>query len=118
MLTSINIKDEGYKNWFIRGCALIITAFCVFNLQGVGEPRPYHISILRGVINSLILNGALWLVSFKMIRMKFKLPMAILLFISAFGVFIATPFSRVLAASFVIFYFWIILDLFKTKGEK
>lgn len=118
MLLSLNIKNEEHKNWLIRACALLITALCVVNLQDVGEPRPYHISIPRGIINSLFLNGALWLTSFKTIRVKFKIPIAVLLFISAFGVFIATPFSRALAAVFVIFYFWIIYDLFKDKGEK
>lgn len=118
MYLSSNIKNEKHKNWFIRGCALIITALCVVNLQDMGEPRPYHISIPRGIINSLLLNGALWLTSFKTIRLKFKLPIVILLFISALGVFIATPFSRILATIFVIFYFWVIYDLLKTRGEK
>jgi len=118
MYLSLNIKNEEHKNWFIRLAALIITALCVINLQDVGEPRPFHISIPRGIINSLLLNGALWLISFRAIRVKLKFPIAILLFISALGVFIATPFSRVLATIFVIFYFWVIYDLIKAKDDK
>lgn len=118
MSISLNIKNVEYRNCLIRVCALLITTLCVVNLQDVGEPRPYYISIPRGVVNSLLLNGALWLVSFEIVRIKFKIPIAVLLFLSAFGVFIATPYSRILAVTFVAFYFWNIYDLFNRKGEK
>ena len=118
MSISLNIKNVKHKNWLIRICALLITALCVVNLQNVGEPKPYYISIPRGVVNSLFLNGALWLASFEIVRIKFKIPIAVLLFLSAFGVFIATPYSRILAVIFVAFYFWNIYDLFNRKDEK
>ena len=118
MHLSLRLQNEEHKNWLIRGCALLITALCVINLQDVGEPRPFHISIPRGVIYSLMLNAALWLTSFNIVRSKFKIPISILLFFSSFGVFIAIPYSRILAAIFVIFYCWVIYDLFKSKGVK
>jgi len=117
MVFSIDLKSEEHKNWLIRAMALIITALCVVNLHDAGEPRPLYISIPRGIINSLLLNGTLWLSSFRMIRVKLKFPVAIFLFVSSLGVFVATPFSRVLAIFFVIFYLWVIYGLFSTKVD-
>lgn len=114
MRTVASFKNEQQKIWFIRTVAFAITALCVVNLHDVGDPRPLHISIPRGIINSMVLNMGLWLTSFKLARAKLRAPLSVLLFVSSFGVFIATPFSRVIAIIFVLFYFWVIYDLFLT----
>lgn len=117
MILSINLKNEVHKNWFLRVIALIITALCVINLHDVGEPRPLHISIPRGILNSLLLNGTLWLASFKFIRVKFKYLVAFFILISGLGVFITAPYVWILGSVFLAFHLWLIYDLIFGKEQ-
>ena len=115
MISSINQKYREHKNWFIRGFALILTILCTFTLYLVGEPRPHHISIPRGFLNSLTLNAPLWLASFKWIRIKLKYLVVFLIFLSSLGVFLATPWGWIFAFLSLIFHTWLIFDIIKNK---
>jgi hypothetical protein len=116
MILSIDLKNEEHKNWFLRAMALIITVLCVVTLHHVGEPRPLHISIPRGIGNSLILNAALWVSSFTIVRVKFRYLIALLILISGLGVFIASPFGWTLASILLIFHLWLVYDLINRKS--
>ena len=115
MILSIDLKNEEHKNWFLRIMALIITALCVVTLHHVGEPRPLYISIPRGIGNSLILNAALWISSFTNVRKKLRYPVALLIFVSGIGVFIASPFGWTLASILLIFHLWLVYDLLTSR---
>lgn len=117
MLLVIAQQYKENKSWVIRVIALVFTVLCTFTLYLVGEPRPYHIAIPRGFLNSLLLNAPLWLVSIKIIRVKFKYLIAILIFISSLGVFLATPWGWSIALMSLIFHWWFIFDLVKNKEE-
>lgn len=108
---------EKHKSWFIRCFALTFTILCTFTLYGVGEPRPYHISVPRGFLNSLILNGPLWFSSFRWIRVRLKYLVALFVFLSSFGVFLATPWGWTLAFLSLIFHIAFIFSLIKSKEE-
>ncbi len=115
MILSIDLKNEEHKSWFLRAMALIITVLCTFTLYHVGEPRALQISIPRGLGNSLVLNAALWISSFKIVRVKLRYPIAFLIFISGLGVFIASPFGWTLASALLIFHLWLIYDLLANR---
>lgn len=105
------------KNWLLRFAALIFTAVGVTVLHDIGEPRPLHISIPRGIVNSLLLNSPLWTCSFKTVRFKFRYLAAFFVFISGLGVAMASPFGWSYGIAALIFHFWFVYDLLKGKEK-
>ena len=114
---SIKLKNIENKNWAIRMIALVFTMLCSFTLYDVGEPRPYHISIPRGILNSLILNTPLWLASIKWVRVKLKYLIALMILLSSVGVFLATPWGWTIAILSLIFHLWLIYALVTSSEE-
>ncbi len=117
MILVIEQKYRDNKDWAIRVLALLLTILCTFTLYLVGEPRPYHIAIPRGFLNSLFLNAPLWLASFKFVRIRFKYLISFLVFVSSLGVFLATPWGWSLAFISLALHWWFIYDLIRSKEE-
>jgi hypothetical protein len=99
------------KNYLLRVMALFLTVLCTITLSNVGEPRPLPIAIVRGVVLSFILNAAMWLCSFQMVRIKLRHVAALFIFASGFGVFIISPYGWTLAAVLLSFHLWLTFDL-------
>ena len=118
MTMPINLKNEKHKMWLIRFMAFIITALCVVTLRWLIEPPTFYRSILVGTFYSLFLNAPLWFASLRFMRTtKLKFPLAIFLFLSALIVFTVIHFSMVLAVASILFYFWVIYDLFARRKQ-
>lgn len=117
VVLSMKNSYETQKSWFIRCFALAFTILCTFTLYDVGEPRPYHISVPRGFLNSLILNAPLWFSSFRWIRVRLKYLVALFVFLSSLGVFLATPWGWTLAFLSLIFHIGFIFSLIKSKEK-
>ena len=105
------LKFQVDKSLMLRGTALLSTALCAVTLCGVGEPRTASVAIIRGLLLSVILNGALWLCSFKVVRAKLRLIAASLVLVSGLGVFLISPFGWTLALALLLFHVWVIVDL-------
>ena len=105
------LKIQVDKSLVLRGTALLSTALCAVTLYGVGEPRTASVAIIRGLLLSVILNGALWLCSFKVVRAKLRLMAASLVLVSGLGVFLVSPFGWTLALALLLFHVWLIVDL-------
>jgi len=65
-----------------------------------------------------MLNGSLWLSSFKIIRVKLKYIVAILILISGLGVFAISPYGWTLAAFLLLFHVWFAFDLVACEETK
>lgn len=105
------VKTKINKDQMLRGMALFLTILCAITLQKVGEPRSFFVTLLRGLVLSLILNGSIWLCSFKFIRVRLKYFAAFFIFISGLGVFVISPYGWILAAFLLLFHLWLVVDL-------
>lgn len=105
------LKMDVSKSNFLRGMALFLTFLCAVTLCKVGEPKPLPIAIVRGLMLSFLLNAALWLCSFKFVRMKLKYVAAFCILISGLGVFVVSPYGWTLAAVLLSFHLWLVFDL-------
>ena len=94
---------------------MVLTVLCTFTLHLVGEPRPYHVAIPRGFLNSLFLNAPLWLASFIWIRIKLKYLISFFIFLSSLGVFFTTPWGWTLAFVSLFFHSWLTWDLITSR---
>jgi hypothetical protein len=103
------------KMWTIRFVAFLFVILCTNTLRHVGEPRPLHLQVVGALIGSLVLNIPLLLSTFLMKRWG-RYALGIALIPCALGVsFVMTDYHFVLAALSLLFHFWLITELFKSK---
>ncbi len=106
------------KKWIIRFATLAILILCTISLRKFGEPRPYYLSVVSGLIDSILLNAPIIFCSFKLPRGKFRYLLALGVFLSGLGVFIIIAYGWTVATIALAFHLWLVYELLSQKSFK
>ena len=114
-MRTLALKEDKIR-LVIRFIALLFTILCINTLRDTGNPRPVHLTIINGILMSLLLNASLWTVSFN-VNPKLKYMATLLLIPSGLGVsFVMTDYHIVGAILALLIHIWLIVSIL-SKNE-